>query len=59
MLPIFLCIRVVHTKPAIVVSFLFWMVCREKMYECLVDGCPKKFKGDFQREKHLIDAHRE
>ncbi len=34
-------------------------LCREKMYECLVEGCPKKFKGDFQREKHLIDAHRE
>lgn len=34
-------------------------VHREDMFECLVEGCPKKFKGDFQRERHLIDAHRE
>ena len=24
------------------------MAKREPMFECLVEGCPKKFKGDFQ-----------
>jgi hypothetical protein len=28
------------------------------MFECLVDGCGRKFKGDYQRQMHLIDCHK-
>jgi hypothetical protein len=28
------------------------------MFECLVDGCGRKFKGDYQRQMHLIDSHK-
>jgi hypothetical protein len=34
------------------------MAKREPMYECLVEGCPKKFKGDFQRHWHLVNVHK-
>merc|ERR1719199_1923491 len=38
-------------------SFFAEMAKREPMYECLVEGCPKKFKGDFQRHWHLVHVH--
>eukprot|EP00961_Rhodomonas_salina_P211443 2854983-Rhodomonas_salina.2 len=38
-------------------SFFAEMSKRENMYECLVEGCGKKFKGDFQRRWHLINVH--
>ncbi|KAH3762908.1 Zinc finger protein 511-like [Pelomyxa schiedti] len=33
------------------------MALEKPMYECLVEGCPKKFKQDFQRRMHLADFH--
>lgn len=38
-------------------SFFREMAKREPMYECLVEGCSKKFKGDFQRFWHLVNVH--
>lgn len=39
-------------------SFFAEMSKREPMFECLVDGCGRKFKGDYQRQMHLIDSHK-
>eukprot|EP00960_Hanusia_phi_P068592 766886-Hanusia_phi.AAC.1 len=39
-------------------SFFQEMAKRENMYECLVEGCGKKFKGDLQRHWHLVNVHR-
>jgi hypothetical protein len=40
-------------------SFFAVMSARgESNFLCLVEGCPRTFKGDFQRQRHLIDFHR-
>jgi hypothetical protein len=30
----------------------------EPLFRCLVEGCARLFKGDFQRHRHLLDFHR-
>ena len=39
-------------------SFFRAMAKRENMYECLVEGCGKKFKGELQRHWHLVNLHK-
>jgi hypothetical protein len=39
-------------------SFFKLLSLHQKMYECLVEGCGRKFAGNFQRRLHLIDYHK-
>ncbi|XP_043827517.1 zinc finger protein 511-like [Dromiciops gliroides] len=31
---------------------------RQSMYQCLVEGCPDRFRGSRERREHLLAAHR-
>ncbi|KAK3264042.1 hypothetical protein CYMTET_27192 [Cymbomonas tetramitiformis] len=40
-------------------SFFAAMAARDqKVFECLVDGCAKKFANDADRHRHLVDQHK-
>eukprot|EP00743_Colponemidia_sp_Colp-15_P001276 GILK01001399.1.p1 GENE.GILK01001399.1~~GILK01001399.1.p1 ORF type:complete len:310 (+),score=31.71 GILK01001399.1:37-930(+) len=39
-------------------AFFQTLAQRSNMYQCLVDGCKKKFKVDIARKFHLVDAHK-
>eukprot|EP00002_Diphylleia_rotans_P032097 TRINITY_DN6716_c0_g1_i1.p1 TRINITY_DN6716_c0_g1~~TRINITY_DN6716_c0_g1_i1.p1 ORF type:complete len:192 (+),score=29.50 TRINITY_DN6716_c0_g1_i1:54-629(+) len=39
-------------------TFFKVMAERQSMYECLVEGCDRKFQGPKQRRLHMIDLHK-